>query len=117
VRIAVTGGGSSSGEVERLEPWQLAPYLQTLQGQGVTEVIWNRERMAIAAALEQARGVGPTATVVADGTALYVAEPDHSPDETPGAGPAGHAGRPGLAPPGVVPIQLSPRGQGPPRRS
>jgi hypothetical protein len=90
--------GNPSGEVERLEPWQLPAHLRALQQRGVTEVTWNGESVTLAAAAARAAGVSPTATVVADGTALYVAEPDHSADDPP--------------PPSVVPIQLTPRRRG-----
>ena len=87
--------GNPGAEVERLEPWQLPAYLQLLQRQGVGEVTWNQERLSLAEAARRAPSVSPTATVVADGAALYIAEPDHSADDAP--------------PPGVVPIQIGPR--------
>jgi hypothetical protein len=87
--------GNPSGEVERLEAWQLPAYLETLRRQGVVEVTWNRESITLEAAAERAGRVSPTATVVVDGTAVYAAEPDHSADEAP--------------PSGVVPIQITPR--------
>jgi hypothetical protein len=87
--------GNSGAEVERLEPWQLPAYLQLLQRQGVGEVTWNQERLSLAEAARRAPSVSPTATVVADGAALYIAEPDHSADDAP--------------PPGIVPIQIGPR--------
>jgi hypothetical protein len=79
--------GSASGEVERLEPWQLEPYLRRLEQTGASEVVWNRERIAMAEARRRAAAVSPTATVVVDGAAVYVAEPDHSPDNAPGIRP------------------------------
>jgi hypothetical protein len=87
--------GNPGAEVERLEPWQLPAYLQLLQRQGVGEVTWNQERLSLAEAALRAPSVSPTATVVADGAALYIAEPDHSADDAP--------------PPGVVPTQIGPR--------
>jgi hypothetical protein len=87
--------GNPGGEVERLEPWQLPAYLQALQRQGVGEVTWNKDRLSLAEAIQRAPAVSPTATVVADGATLYIAEPDHSADEA--------------LPPGVVPIQIGPR--------
>ena len=87
--------GNPSGEVERLEPWQLPAYLRALQSQGVAEISWNRDRIGLDVAGERAARVSPTATVVVDGATIYVAEPDHSADEAP--------------PPGVVPIQIGPR--------
>jgi hypothetical protein len=88
--------GNPSGEVERLEPGQLPAYLSALEGQGLTEVTWNRQRITLTEAWARAAGISQTATVVADGTVLYVAEPDHSADEPPPAV-------------GTVPIQLGPR--------
>ncbi|HVG97458.1 MAG TPA: hypothetical protein VNK05_11190 [Chloroflexota bacterium] len=87
--------GNPSGEVERLESWQLPAYLSALRSQGVAEVTWNRETIGLDVAGERAARVSPTATVVVDGATIYVAEPDHSADEAP--------------PPGVVPIQIGPR--------
>jgi hypothetical protein len=87
--------GNPGAEVERLEPWQLPAYLQLLQRQGVGEVTWNQERLSLSEAARRAPSVSPTATVVADGAALYIAEPDHSADDAP--------------PPGIVPIQIGPR--------
>jgi hypothetical protein len=87
--------GNPGAEVERLEPWQLPAYLQLLQRQGVGEVTWNQERLSLAEAARRAPSVSPTATVVADGAALYIAEPDHSADDAPS--------------PGIVPIQIGPR--------
>ena len=78
---------TTAGEVERLESWQLPAYLRALQGHGFTAVTWNQVEMAVADALVRAQGLSPTATVVADGTALYIAEPDHSPDNRPTSGP------------------------------
>jgi hypothetical protein len=75
--------GNPAGEVERLEPWQLPAYLKALEGRGVAEVTWNRETITLATAA---------------GTAVYVAEPDHSADDPP--------------PQQTVPIQLSPRRKG-----
>jgi hypothetical protein len=76
-----------SGEVERLEAWQLAAYLRHLEQTGTTEVTWNKERIVLAAAQRRAGQVGDTATVVVDGATIYVAEPDHSPDEAPRISP------------------------------
>ncbi len=86
--------GEPAGEVTRLEPWQLPAYLDALERQDVVEISWNQELIALAAARERIPTVGPSATVVVDGTALYVAEPDHSADDAPQ----------------VVPISLKPRG-------
>ena len=86
--------GNPSGEVERLESWQLPAYLSALRSQGVADVTWNRETIGLDVAGERATRVSPTATVVVDGATIYVAEPDHSADEAP--------------PPGVVPIQIGP---------
>ena len=88
--------GNDSGEVQRLEPRELAGYLQRLEQDGAAEVTWNREQVAVAEARRRAAGVTPTSTVVVDGTAVYVAEPDHSPD----------------AAPRTIPIQLTPRRSG-----
>jgi hypothetical protein len=85
------------GEVERLEAWQLAAYVQHLAQRGVTEVTWNKERLELAEAGRRAQSVSDTATVVVDGATIYVAEPDHSPDaHVPGG-------------PGHVPLQIQPR--------
>ena len=88
-------GNSSNGpaEVERLEPWQLTHYLRRLQAQGIAAVTWNLTTISIADATARAERLSPTSTVVADGSALYVAEPDHSPDD-----PSRHS-----------PIRLAPR--------
>ena len=83
-----------TGEVERLEPWQLPAYLQRLEQRGVTEVGWNKERLPVGEALTRAAGLAEYATVVADDTQLYVAIPDHSADEPPK---------------GPVPLQIWPR--------
>ena len=86
-----------AGEVERLEAWQLAAYVEHLAERGAAEVTWNKERVALAEAKRRAQGVSDTATVVVDGTTIYVAEPDHSPDaHVPGG-------------PGHVPLQIQPR--------
>ena len=85
--------GSAPGEVERLEAWQLPYYLGKLEQGGTAEVTWNRARIALAEAKLRAQGLSPTATVVADGSTIYVAEPDHSADDTPR----------------ISPIQLGPR--------
>lgn len=85
--------GQPSGEVERLEPWQLPAYLHRLEQHGTAEVTWNKEQVAMVRARQLAAGLGPTTTVVVDGTTIYVAEPDHSADETPR----------------TVPIQIGPR--------
>ena len=90
--------GNPAGEVERLEPWQLPAYLRALERRGVVEVTWNRETITLVAAAGRAGGVSPSATVVVDGSAVYIAEPDHSADDPP--------------PPQTVPIQLSPRRRG-----
>jgi hypothetical protein len=82
-------------DVERIEPWQLPAYLQKLQARGVAQVRWNKERLALEAALSRAAGLSETATVVLDGEQIYVAEPDHSADDTPRQG--------------TVPIQIWPR--------
>jgi hypothetical protein len=84
-----------AGDVERIEPWQLAIYLERLKARGVAEVGWNKERVKLDAAAERAAGLSETATVVVDGEQLYVAEPDHSADEPPRAQP--------------VPLQIGPR--------
>ena len=84
-----------ASEVERLEPWQLPGYLSALKGRGVAEVGWNKERLAVDEALKRAEGLTETATVVADGEQVYVAEPDHSADEPPRIRP--------------VPLQIWPR--------
>jgi hypothetical protein len=98
LEVTSTVSGNPSGEVERLEPWQLPAYLRALQSQGVAEVTWNRETIGLDVAGERATRVSATATVVVDGPTIYVAEPDHSADEAP--------------PPGVVPIQIGPRRSG-----
>ena len=87
--------GNPAGDVERLEPWQLPAYLDDLQRAGVSEVTWNRETVPLATAQSRATGLTPTATVVVDGTTVYVAEPDHSADDAPRQS--------------VVPIQVFPR--------
>ncbi|MBI3972814.1 MAG: hypothetical protein HY332_16175 [Chloroflexi bacterium] len=79
--------GDTAGEVERLESWQLPGYLQRLEAAGVAEVTWNRERIALAEAKTRARSISPTATVVVDGTMLYIGEPDHSADDAPRISP------------------------------
>ena len=87
-----------AGDVERIEPWQLARYLQLLESQGTTEIGWNKERLSLEEARRRADGLSETATVVADGAQVYVAEPDHSADDGPRAPRQG-----------TVPIQLWPR--------
>ena len=82
-----------AGEVERLESWALAGFLDRLAARGTTEVTWNRERIALPEARRRAGGLSPTATVVVDGSVVYVAEPDHSADDAPR----------------IAPIQLGPR--------
>jgi hypothetical protein len=82
-----------SGEVERLEAWQLAAYLRRLEQTGIAEVTWNKERIALDEAQRRAGQLSDTATVVVDGAMVYVAEPDHSPDDAPW----------------ISPIQLQPR--------
>ncbi|HEU5317623.1 MAG TPA: hypothetical protein VFX49_16035 [Chloroflexota bacterium] len=84
-----------AGEVERLEPWQLPGYLAQLRERGVAEVGWNKERLVLDEALKRAEGLTETATVVADGEQVYVAEPDHSADDPPRIRP--------------VPLQIWPR--------
>jgi hypothetical protein len=84
-----------SGNVERIEPWQLAGYLAQLREGGATEVGWNKERLALEAAIERAEALTETATVVTDGAQVYVAEPDHSADDPPRVNP--------------VPLQIWPR--------
>ena len=86
---------SGQGEVVRIESWQLPAFLEQLRGQGVAEIGWNKERLALEEALTRATGLTETATVVLDGTQVYVAEPDHSADEAPRTGP--------------VPLQVWPR--------
>jgi hypothetical protein len=86
---------SQQGDVERIEPWQLPAYLERLRERGVAEIGWNKERLPLAEALTRATGLTETATVVTDGTQVYVAEPDHSADEPPRIGP--------------VPLQVWPR--------
>ncbi len=86
---------SGQGDVQRIESWQLPTYLESLRGQGVAEIGWNKERLSVEEALTRATGLTDTATVVLDGSQLYVAEPDHSADEAP--------------PPGPVPLQIWPR--------
>jgi len=86
-----------AGEVVRLEAWQLAAYVQHLADRGTTELTWNKERLDLAEAKRRAQALSETATVVVDGTTVYVAEPDHSPDaHVPGG-------------PGHTPLQLQPR--------
>src|SRR4029077_14370405 len=65
-RLEVTSivSGNPSGEVERLESWQLPAYLSALRSQGVAEVTWNRETIGLDVAGERATPVSPTATVV-----------------------------------------------------
>jgi hypothetical protein len=79
--------GNASGEVERLEPWQLGYYLRKLEADGSAEVTWNKQALPIGDAKARAEHLSPTATVVADGTTIYVAEPDHSADDTPRLSP------------------------------
>jgi len=76
-----------AGEVERLESWQLAAYLRHLEQGGAAHVTWNKEQINLADALRRAAGIGETATVVVDGTTIYVAEPDHSADVAPQISP------------------------------
>jgi hypothetical protein len=83
----------STGDVVRLDPWDLPPYLRTLEQAGTTEVVWNKEKLPLSEALVRAARLTPTSVVVVDGTTIYVAEPDHSPDDTPR----------------ITPIQLGPR--------
>ena len=84
-----------AGDVERIEPWQLAIYLERLKAGGVAVVGWNKERLTLDAAAGRAAGLSETATVVVDGEQLYVAEPNHSADDPPRALP--------------VPLQIWPR--------
>lgn len=86
---------TGQGDVARIEPWQLPAYLRALGERGATEVTWNREKLSLEGALARARGLSETATVVVDDQTVYVAEPDHSADEPPPAGP--------------VPLQIWPR--------
>jgi hypothetical protein len=79
--------GGVSGEVERLEAWQLAAYLRHLEQTGTAQVTWNKEQIGLDEAKRRAGRISDTATVVADGATIYVAEPDHSPDEAPRISP------------------------------
>lgn len=74
-------------EVVVIQPWQLLPFLDTLRSHGHGTVNWGRETVTIDVALDRARALSPTATVVVDGTSIYAAEPDHSADD-----PALHRG-------------------------
>ncbi len=74
-------------EVVVIQPWQLLPFLDTLRSHGHATVGWGRETIDVAEAIERARGLSPTATVVVDGTTIYAGEPDHSADD-----PALHRG-------------------------
>jgi hypothetical protein len=87
---------AGQNDVERIEPWQLPTYLEGLKARGTPEVGWNKERLPMDEALARAAQLSETATVVADGTQFYVAEPDHSADEPPPRS-------------GPVPLQISPR--------
>ena len=91
-----------SGEVERLEPWQLPAYLRQLEHRGERSVTWNKEQLSLSEAQQRAGRLSETATVVADGATVYVAEPDHSPDAHVAGGP-GHR-----------PLQLRPLPRGEP---
>jgi len=86
---------SGQDEVQRLEAWQLASYLQKLRSRGASQVRWNKETLTLEEALHRASGLTDTSTVVADGEQVYVAEPDHSADDAPPTGP--------------VPLQIWPR--------
>lgn len=74
-------------DVVVIQPWQLLPFLDTLRTHGHTSVTWGRDTVAIDEAVDRARALSPTATVVVDGTTIYAAEPDHSADD-----PALHRG-------------------------
>ena len=87
-----------AGDVERIEPWLLGRYLERLEAEGTKEIGWNKERLPVDEAQARAAGLSETATVVVDGTQVYVAEPDHSADDAPRAPRQG-----------TVPIQLWPR--------
>jgi hypothetical protein len=76
-----------AGEVERLEPWQLGAYLRHLAQSGTSAVTWNKEQIDLDAAQQRAASLSDTATVVVDGSTIYVAEPDHSPDASPQISP------------------------------
>ena len=78
---------SDRGEVSRLEPWQLPIYLDRLDQAGTAEVRWNKETLSLAAARERAGQIDEMATVVVDGTNIYVAVPDHSADDAPRINP------------------------------
>lgn len=82
-----------AGDVERLESWQLPAYLRHVQQGGATAITWNKEEIRLAEAMRRAEHLSETATVVADGATVYVAEPDHSPDN----------------PPRLSPLQIQPR--------
>ena len=84
-----------SGNVDRIEPWQLPGYLAQLRVRGTAEVGWNKERLTLDAAIARAEALSETATVVTDGEQVYVAEPDHSADDPPQVNP--------------VPLQIWPR--------
>lgn len=71
----------SANDVVVIQPWQLVPFLDTLRSHGHATVTWGRESIDVAAAIERARELSPTATVVVDGTTIYAAEPDHSADD------------------------------------
>ena len=62
-------------------------YLDRLQQAGKTEVRWNKDTIALAAARERASQIDGMATVVVDGTSIYVAVPDHSADDAPRVSP------------------------------
>lgn len=82
-----------AGDVERLESWQLPAYLRHVQQGGATAITWNKEEIPLPDAIRRAEQLSETATVVADGATIYVAEPDHSPDN----------------PPRLSPLQIQPR--------
>jgi len=89
---------SAAGLVRRLEPWELAGYLQGLGDPAEAEVRWNRQPISLVEALRRAAQLSPAAVVAVGGRDLYVAEADHSPDE--GSGPR---------PTTLVPIQVQRR--------
>ena len=95
--LATRHNDGMSGEVDRLEPWQLPAYLRHLEERGTTSLTWNKDQVSLAEAQQRAGRLSDTATVVIDGTTIYVAEPDHSPDAHVAGGP-GHR-----------PLQLRPR--------
>ena len=77
----------ATGDVIPIQSWQLPIFLKTLVDNGHATVGWNRDTIPLDEAIERAEALTPTATVVVDGTTIYVAEPDHSADD-----PALHRG-------------------------